>query len=88
VIGYDADRMVFSFTMLKPNVGTVSCQISSVTVDHLKGRRGTPPAECEAQFIKLRDIASDVFDNDSGTHGPTVRIFEKHFPNERGKGDG
>lgn len=96
VIGYDADRMVFNFTMLRPNVGTVSCQISSVAMDYLEGRRGTPPSERAAQFIKLRDtvekIASDVFDNDSDTHGATVRgatvrIFAKHLPNERGKGD-
>jgi hypothetical protein len=91
VIGYDADRMVFNFTMLRPNVGTVSCLISSVAMDYLEGRRGTPPSEREAQFIRLRDtvekIASDVFDNDGDTHGATVRIFAKHLPNERGKAD-
>jgi hypothetical protein len=87
VIGYDADRMKFKFTMLRPNVGTVSCQISSVAMDYLDGRRGTPPSEREVQFIRLRDpvekIASDVFDNDSDTQSAMVRIFAKHLPDER-----
>jgi hypothetical protein len=89
VIGHDADRRMFKFTMLRPNAGTVSCQISSVAMDYLDGRRGTPTSEREAQFIRLRDpvekVASDVFDNDSDTQSAMVRIFAKHLPNERGE---
>jgi Protein of unknown function (DUF1488) len=81
IIGYDADRMLFEFTMLTPDARMVSCQISSIALDYMVGKRGTLPSEREAQFIHLRDaiekIASDNF------QGETVRIFAKHLPQEQ-----
>jgi Protein of unknown function (DUF1488) len=82
ILGYDAKRMVFEFTMLNKDE-TVECQISSVAMDELAGKRGTPPAEREAQFKRLREIieriASDNFDNDTVVRGAVTRIFAKHI---------
>jgi Protein of unknown function (DUF1488) len=84
IIGYDADRMMFEFTMLTPDTRVISCEISSVALDHLDGKRGTLPSEREAQFIHLRDaiekIASDNFQGETAALGGVVRIFAKHLP--------
>jgi Protein of unknown function (DUF1488) len=83
IIGYDADRMMFEFTMLTPDARVVSCQISSIALDYMVGKRGTLPSEREAQFIHLRDaiekIASDNFQGETAL----VRIFAKHLPQEQ-----
>jgi hypothetical protein len=55
IIGYNAERMMFEFTMKTSKKRVVACQISSLAMDHLDGVRGTPPSEREAQFIRLRD---------------------------------
>jgi hypothetical protein len=82
-LGYRADRMAFEFTMLNHNGEAVECQISSVAMDDLAGKRGTLPDEREAQFIRLRElierIASDNFDNETVVRGAIVRIFGKHI---------
>jgi hypothetical protein len=81
IVGYDVDRMAFKFMMLN-KVETVECEISSVAMDDLAGKRGTLPAEREAQFMRLREvierIASDKFDSDTIVRGAVVRIFAKH----------
>jgi Protein of unknown function (DUF1488) len=86
VIGYDADRMMFEFTMLTPDARVVSCEISSIALDYMVGKRGTPPSEREAQFIHLRDaiekIASDNFQGETAALGRVVSIFVKHLPQE------
>ena len=65
IIGYNTDRMMFEFTMITHDTRVITCEISSVAMDHLDGRRGTRPPEREAQFIRLRDaiekIASGIF---------------------------
>ena len=80
VVGYDSARMTFRFTMTGPNASIVRCEVSGVAMDLLEGIRGTPPAERETQFLKLRDqierVASDIFDQ---THVARVRVFAKHF---------
>jgi Protein of unknown function (DUF1488) len=82
ILGYDADRMAFEFTMLNKDQ-TVPCEISSAAMDELAGKRGTLPAEREAQFLRLREtierIASDNFDSDAAVRGAVVRIFAKHI---------
>jgi hypothetical protein len=91
IIGYDAERMIFEFTMVKPDARVVTCHISSVAMDYLDGRRGTGtvPSEREAQFIRLRDsiekIASDRFRAENAVQGAIVRIFEKHLPEGRAR---
>ena len=52
VIGYNAAQMVFEFTMIDKTGTDVECQISSVAMDQLAGgRKGTMPAEREAQIF-------------------------------------
>jgi hypothetical protein len=82
ILGYDAERMAFQFTML--NTGeTVECTISGAAMDQLSGTRGTLPAEREAQFLLLREtierITSDNFDSETPVKGGVVRIFAKHI---------
>ena len=81
VIGYDADRMTFEFTMMDDKAHVVDCEISSGAMDQLAGTRGTLPAERETQFLHLRDgierIASNVFD-EMPTSSGKVRIFYHH----------
>jgi hypothetical protein len=83
IVGYDANRMAFEFTMLTADATTVVCQISSAAMDQLAGGKGARPLEREAQFIRLRDaierIASDNFDDTSVVRGPVVQIFAKHI---------
>ena len=81
IVGYDAEPMAFQFTMLNKDE-TVECTISGAAMDELAGKKGTLPAEREAQFLLLRDaierIASDNFDHDRIAPGGVVRIFAKH----------
>ena len=78
VVGYDLARMMFQFTMLTPDTGSVACEISSIAMDTIAGVIGTLPTERETQFLRLRDrierIASDKFDQDNLQ---PVRIFAK-----------
>jgi Protein of unknown function (DUF1488) len=88
IIGYDADRMMFEFTMINArDARVVTCHISSVAMDDLDGKRGTLRSEREAQFIRFRaaieQIASDIFKGNSAVEGAVVRIFAKHLRQER-----
>jgi Protein of unknown function (DUF1488) len=62
---------------------TVPYEISSAAMDELAGKRGTLPAEREAQFLHLREtierIASDNFDREPVVRGAVVRIFAKQI---------
>jgi hypothetical protein len=82
ILGYDAERMAFHFTMLLQGE-TVECTISGAAMDELAGKKGTLPAEREAQFLLLRDaierIASNNFDSEISVKGGVVRIFAKHL---------
>ena len=81
IIGYDASRMTFEFTMMD-NTKIVDCEISSSAMDQLAGTKGTMPDEREAQFMHLRDAiertASELFDEAMPTQGGTIRIFYHH----------
>ena len=79
VVGYDAGRMTFEFTMMH-DARIVDCEISSTAMDDLAGEKGIRPHERDAQFHRLREaierVASELFDRNGG--GPTLRIFSKH----------
>jgi hypothetical protein len=83
VIGYDASRMSFEFTMIdKALAAIIECEISSAALDQLAGTKGTMPDEREAQFLHLRDaierLTSDIFDERTATPAGTIRIFYHH----------
>jgi hypothetical protein len=84
ILGYDANRMAFEFTMMHEQ-GIVDCGISSTAMDDLAGEKGVRPNEREAQFKGLRDtierIASDIFDARNMSPGQTIHIFSKHVRN-------
>jgi Protein of unknown function (DUF1488) len=79
IIGYDAVRMTFRFTMLRPDGVVVDCGISSAAMDDLFDTKGASPEQRNIQFAQLREkieqIASDMFDRDATYQ---VRIFAKH----------
>jgi hypothetical protein len=78
IIGYDADRMTFEFTMMD-KAKIIDCSISSVAMDEMASSRGTQPADREAQFLRFRElierIASNLFDERGAAQ---VRIFYHH----------
>jgi hypothetical protein len=84
IVGYDADRMTFGFTLMH-GAKIVDCEISSVALDDLARAKGVLPGEREAQFMRLRDaierVVSDTFDKQGKPHGETIRIFSKHIKN-------
>jgi hypothetical protein len=81
-LGYDADRMAFEFTMLNKDE-TVPFEISNAAMDELAGKRGTLPAEREAQFLHLREtierIASDNFDREPVVRDAVVAFSQSIF---------
>jgi Protein of unknown function (DUF1488) len=83
IIGYDAGRMTFDFTMTDAKGKTVHCKISSTAMDELAGVKGTRPSDREAQFVKFRDkierIASDLFDKDVSDPIGLICIFHHHI---------
>jgi hypothetical protein len=87
IIGYDAVRMTFRFTMLRPDGTVVDCGISSAALDDLFDTKGATSEERNSQFVELRDkieqIASDIFGRNASHQ---VRIFAKHVDQRlRGK---
>ena len=84
ILGYDANRMAFEFTMMH-ELGVVDCEISSTAMDDLAGEKGMRPNQRDAQFVRLREpierIASDIFDQRSMSPVETIRIFSKHVRN-------
>ena len=82
IVGYDASRMTFEFTMMDDKAHVVDCEISSGAMDQLAGTRGTLPSERESQFLHLRDvighIASELFDGMARHPGGKIRIFYHH----------
>ena len=84
LVGYDAERMVFAFSMMH-GARIVDCEISSAALDDLAGGKGTRPGEREAQFKHLRDaierVTSDTFVEKGMPQAETIRIFSKHVKN-------
>jgi Protein of unknown function (DUF1488) len=81
-VGYDADLMVFEFTM-KNGEQIVQCQISNAALGNLAGRwrcgERDVPAEFEARRKLIEAIASARFDQTSTKETSLVRIFAKHI---------
>ena len=86
VVGYDAGRMSYKFTMWD-SIETVHCEISVSALHDLIGDHwgNVLPSDRDAQFLKFRDvierIASDLFD---ATGANPIRIFAKHLPRNKG----
>ena len=80
IVGYDAERMTFQFTMLNEGE-TVECWISSAAMDEIAGKRDLLPVQREARFLELREeierIASKIFHGDTIGRGAVVRVFAK-----------
>jgi len=81
VLGYDAERMAFLFTMID-GASIVDCEISSAALDDLDGSKGTRPDDRETQFRRLRDVverlAAYAFEQQGRRQRERVRIFSKH----------
>ena len=82
VVGYDANRMTFKFTMMDQGAMAVECEISSVALNDLDGHRGSGKTpDRDAQFAAHREtiekVASEEFDAQPRT--TPVRIFAKHI---------
>ncbi len=80
-VGYDADLMVFKFTM-RNGEQIVQCEISNAAFGNLAGRwrcaERDVPAEFEAHRKLIEAIASAQFDQIS-RETSLVRIFAKHI---------
>ena len=82
IVGYDADRMSYKFTMMH-QARIVDCEISSAALDDLANEKGVRPDERESQFKRLRDaierVASNIFDQGGMAQSERIRIFAKHI---------
>jgi hypothetical protein len=82
IIGYDASRMTFQFTM-EDNTTIIDCEISGPAMDQLAGTKGTMPTDREAQFLHLQDaierVASDLFYEGKPRPCGMIRIFYHHI---------
>ena len=81
IIGYDADKMLFRFTMMN-GVDITNCEISSAALDDLAGTRGTGGladrhAQFEAYRDKIEELARKQFD---ARPSKLTRVFAKHLP--------
>jgi len=81
VVGYDAEQMVFRFTMLE-SASIVDCQISGAALDNLVRAKGAKPTDRLAQFAEHRqtieELATKLYvTRPRGTK--LVRIFFKHI---------
>jgi hypothetical protein len=87
-IGYDADLMVFKFTMRNGDQ-IVQCQISHAALGDLAGRWSGPtrdlPAEFEAHRELIEAMASEQFDQTSNKETRLVSIFAKHIRSRTGQ---
>ena len=83
-VGYDADLMMFKFTM-RHGEQILQCQISHSALGDVasRGSRAAArdlPAEFEAHRELIEAIASELFDQTSNTETRLIRIFSKHIP--------
>ena len=91
-VGYDADLMVFKFTM-RNGEQIVPCQISNAALGNLAGRwrcgERDVPSEFEAHRKLIEAVASARFDQTSTRKETSVvRIFAKHISTaQRGRKD-
>ena len=81
IIGYDRERLAFSFVMLNGDE-PIECRISDAATDALAGVKGTETTARQAQFMTYRDaiekLASDLFDAGPVVKGSVIRIFTKN----------
>jgi hypothetical protein len=83
ILGYDAERMVFRFSMLDGGE-EVECLISAAAIDELVGGPRGSYVDRETQFAQLREtiesLASAKFDTGTIVRGSILRIFAKDIP--------
>ena len=81
-VGYDADLMVFKFTM-RNGEQIVQCQISHAALGDLACRGSGAARDLPAKFEAHRELieakASELFDQTSRDETRLVRIFSKHL---------
>ena len=82
-VGYDADLMVFKFTM-RNGEAIVQCQVSNAALGDLADRWRGSARDLRAEFEAHRELieakASELFDQTSRVETTLVRIFAKHIP--------
>ena len=87
-VGYDADLMVFKFTM-RNGEQIVQCQISNAALGDLADRWRGAARDLRAEFEAHRELieakASELFDQTSREETRLVRIFSKHIPTHSAK---
>jgi hypothetical protein len=88
-VGYDADLMMFKFTM-RHGEQIVQCQISHAALGDVasRGSRAAArdlPAQFEAHRGLIEAIASALFDQSSNEETRLVSIFSKHIPSSTSK---
>jgi hypothetical protein len=85
IIGYDARRMSYKFTMMDGVKKIVDCEISATALGDLVGSRwGTvQPPDRDAQFLKFRDLIEELASHLFEPNGARpVRVFAKHLPSD------
>jgi hypothetical protein len=76
VQGYDFNRMIVDFTMLRQGK-SIPCAISTAAMDDLESRRDVQPDRRVDQFLRLRDVIEErasrkFFDEQAQADRPVV----------------
>jgi hypothetical protein len=76
VRGYDFNRSVVEFTMLKQG-NVILCAISTAAMDNLEGRRDVKPDQRVDQFMRLRGVIEErasrkFFEEQAQSNQPVV----------------
>lgn len=78
-IGYDAERMVYEFTMVN-DLDTIDCEISNAALNVL-ARCWEQVPDRDQHFLAFRDLIERAAAHQFELDGVSpVRIFAKHFP--------
>jgi hypothetical protein len=86
IIGYDAERMVYEFTMIN-DFDTIDCEISNAALNVLaRAWENDQLPDRGAHFLKFRDLIEQAAAHQFELDGVSpVRIFAKHFPRDKEK---
>jgi putative ribosome biogenesis GTPase RsgA len=71
VLGFNFNRMVVEFTMLNRNK-VVQCAISTAALDDLEDKRDVGPHQRVDQFMRLREVIEEFFDEQVRFDRPVV----------------
>ena len=86
IIGYDAERMVYEFTMIN-DFDTIDCEISNAAFNALaRAWESDQLPDRDAHFLTFRDLIEQAAAQQFELDGVSpVRIFVKHFPRDKEK---